>query len=86
VTRDYHCRPGAPNETAASTVGMERSRCTPLPNRDTGEVIGDTAARHTRAQLVASLGTEVASQPTGREIHITARDQRCLRRAYVPAR
>lgn len=41
-------------------------------NTDTGEVIGKTAARHTSAEFVAFLSTVVASQPTGREIHIIA--------------
>jgi transposase len=38
----------------------------------TGEIIGKTAERHTSAEFVAFLGEIVASQPTGREIHVIA--------------
>jgi transposase len=39
-------------------------------NTTTGEVLGKTAARHTSAQFVAFLSDVIASQPTGREIHV----------------
>ena len=39
-------------------------------NPQTGEVIGQTAPRHTSAEFVAFLGEVVASQPGGQEIHI----------------
>lgn len=39
-------------------------------NTATGEVLGKTADRHTSAQFVAFLRDIVASQPTGREIHV----------------
>jgi transposase len=39
-------------------------------NPQTGEVIGQTAPRHTSQEFVAFLCDVLASQPTGREIHI----------------
>lgn len=39
-------------------------------NPQTGEVIGQTASRHTSQQFVAFLGEVIASQPAEREIHI----------------
>jgi len=39
-------------------------------NPQTGEVIGQTAPRHTSAEFVAFLGEVVASQPENQEIHI----------------
>lgn len=39
-------------------------------NTTTGEVIGQTAPRHTSEEFVAFLGAVVASQPRDREIHI----------------
>ena len=39
-------------------------------NPQTGEVVGQTAPRHTSQEFVAFLGDVLASQPTGREIHI----------------
>jgi transposase len=39
-------------------------------NPRTGEVVGQTAARHTSTDFVQFLTTVVASQPRGREIHI----------------
>jgi transposase len=39
-------------------------------NPQTGQVIGQTAPRHTSQEFVAFLGDVVASQPTEREIHI----------------
>jgi transposase len=39
-------------------------------NTATGEVLGKTAARHTSEQFVAFLEDILASQPTGREIHV----------------
>src|SRR6516164_5716218 len=39
-------------------------------NPQTGEVIGQTAPRHTSAEFVTFLGEVVASQPEDREIHI----------------
>jgi transposase len=38
----------------------------------TGEIVGQTAARHTSAEFVAFLGEIVAHQPAGRVIHIIA--------------
>jgi transposase len=38
----------------------------------TGEIVGQTAARHTSAEFVAFLGEIVAHQPAGRAIHIIA--------------
>ena len=39
-------------------------------NPQTGEVVGQTAPRHTSQEFGALLGDVLASQPTGREIHI----------------
>src|SRR5689334_7115505 len=39
-------------------------------NPQTGEVIGQTASRHTSQEFVTFLGEVVASQPAEREIHI----------------
>jgi transposase len=39
-------------------------------NTQTGEVLGRTAARHTSEEFVAFLSDVVASQPSGREIHV----------------
>ena len=39
-------------------------------NPQTGEVIGQTASRHTSAEFVAFLGEVVSSQPEDKEIHI----------------
>lgn len=39
-------------------------------NTGNGEVIGQTAARHTSEEFVAFLGEVVATQPRGREVHI----------------
>lgn len=39
-------------------------------NPQTGEVIGQTAVRHTSQEFVGFLGEVVGTQPTGREIHI----------------
>ena len=39
-------------------------------NPQTGEVVGQTAPRHTSQEFVAFLGDVLASQPPGREIHI----------------
>ena len=39
-------------------------------NPQTGEVIGQTAPRHTSAEFVAFLAEVVASQPEDTEIHI----------------
>jgi transposase len=39
-------------------------------NPQTGEVIGQTAARHTSQLFVTFLGEVVGTQPAGREIHI----------------
>jgi transposase len=39
-------------------------------NPQTGQVIGQTAARHTSQEFVTFLGEVVASQPAQREIHI----------------
>jgi transposase len=39
-------------------------------NPQTGEVVSQTAPRHTSQEFVAFLGDVLASQPTGREIHI----------------
>jgi transposase len=39
-------------------------------NPQTGEVIGQTASRHTSTEFVAFLGEVVASQPEDQEIHI----------------
>lgn len=41
-------------------------------NTKTGEIIGNTAPRHTSQEFVAFLADVVASQPRGREIHIIA--------------
>ncbi|MDQ3621774.1 MAG: IS630 family transposase [Verrucomicrobiota bacterium] len=41
-------------------------------NTASGEVLAKTAERHTSAQFVAFLAEIVASQPTGREIHVIA--------------
>ncbi len=41
-------------------------------NTKSGEVLGQTAARHTTEEFVAFLGQIVALQPTTREIHIIA--------------
>src|SRR6266481_7669837 len=41
-------------------------------NTKTGQVLGQTAARHTSAEFVDFLGQIVALQPRGREIHIIA--------------
>src|ERR1700680_2011043 len=41
-------------------------------NTRSGEVLGQTAARHTTEEFVAFLGQIVALQPRGREIHIIA--------------
>jgi len=39
-------------------------------NTKTGEVLGQTAPRHTSEEFVAFLGEVVASQPRGREVHV----------------
>jgi transposase len=39
-------------------------------NPQTGEVIGQTAVRHTSQEFVSFLGEVVGTQPAGREIHI----------------
>ena len=39
-------------------------------NTQTGEVLGQPAARHTSADFVAFLTQVVASQPAGRDIHV----------------
>jgi transposase len=39
-------------------------------NPKTGEVIGQTAARHTSQEFVAFLKEVVATQPAGREVHV----------------
>lgn len=41
-------------------------------NTQSGEVLGQTVPRHTSAAFVDFLGDLVASQPTGREIHVIA--------------
>jgi transposase len=41
-------------------------------NTESGEVLGTTVARHTSAAFVEFLGAIVASQRTGREIHVIA--------------
>src|SRR3954471_20447411 len=41
-------------------------------NTASGEVLGQTVPRHTSAAFVAFLGEIVASQPTGRAIHVIA--------------
>lgn len=41
-------------------------------NTQTGEVLGKTADRHTAEQFVAFLTDLVATQPTGKEIHVIA--------------
>lgn len=41
-------------------------------NTQTGEVLGQTADRHTAEQFVAFLTDLVATQPTGKEIHVIA--------------
>jgi transposase len=41
-------------------------------NTKTGEVLGKTADRHTSEQFVAFLTDLVATQPTGKEIHVIA--------------
>src|ERR1700704_3903740 len=41
-------------------------------NTRSGQVLGQTAARHTTEEFVAFLGQIVALQPRGREIHIVA--------------
>jgi transposase len=38
----------------------------------TGEIVGQTAARHTSAEFVAFLGEIVAHQPAGRALHLIA--------------
>ena len=40
-------------------------------NTQTGEVLGQTVPRHTSEAFVAFLGEIMASQPRGREIHVT---------------
>jgi transposase len=39
-------------------------------NTRTGEIVGQTAARHTSAEFVSFLSEVVATQPKGREIHV----------------
>jgi transposase len=39
-------------------------------NPQTGEVIGQTAPRHTSQEFVSFLGEVIATQPEGREVHI----------------
>src|SRR5215831_6369310 len=39
-------------------------------NPKTGEVIGQTAARHTSQEFVSFLDEVISTQPTGREIHV----------------
>jgi transposase len=39
-------------------------------NPQTGEVMGQTAARHTSEEFVAFLKNLVSTQPTGREVHV----------------
>lgn len=41
-------------------------------NTKSGEVIGKTADRHTSEEFVAFLAAVVASQSSGREIHVVA--------------
>jgi transposase len=41
-------------------------------NTQTGEVVGDTADRHTSAEFVRFLSTVVTTQPRGRTIHLIA--------------
>ncbi len=41
-------------------------------NTRTGEVLGKTAARHTKAEFVAFLTDIVVNQPRGKEIHVIA--------------
>ena len=41
-------------------------------NTQSGEVLGQTVPRHTSAAFVAFLGDIVASQPSGKEIHVIA--------------
>ena len=41
-------------------------------NTKTGEILGETAARHTSEQFVAFLRDIVAHQPAGQEIHVIA--------------
>lgn len=41
-------------------------------NIQTGEVLGKTAARHTSTEFIDFLDQVVASQPSGREIHVIA--------------
>jgi transposase len=41
-------------------------------NTQSGEVLGQTVARHTSAAFVEFLGDIVTSQPTGRDIHVIA--------------
>jgi transposase len=41
-------------------------------NTQTGTVLGKTAERHTSEQFIAFLRDLIASQPTGREIHVIA--------------
>jgi transposase len=41
-------------------------------NTKTGEMLGETAARHTSAELIAFLADIVANQPRGKEIHVIA--------------
>jgi transposase len=39
-------------------------------NPQTGQVLGQTAARHTSREFVSFLGEVIATQPEGREIHV----------------
>lgn len=76
VKPDHYCKLfGADQPEAHPSRLPEHSRHRTLSlyaafNPQTGEVIGQTAPRHTSQEFVAFLGEVVASQPCDREVHI----------------
>lgn len=54
-------------------------------NTGTGEVLGKTALRHTSEEFVAFLGSLVAHQPKGQEIHVIADNLSAHKTAKVAA-
>jgi|SRR5580700_371459 transposase len=70
--RFCRCPRDAQNGTVLSTFVTAPCRCTLPATRETGEVLGKTAARHTSAEFVAFFTDIVIDQPRGKEIHVMA--------------
>jgi hypothetical protein len=68
--RSCRCRRDVRNTTGLSITATRTLSLFAASNTRSGEVLAQTAPRHTSATFVAFLGNIVTSQPSAREIHV----------------